>query len=566
MEGGDDMTLMSEAQARSARAALRLARAKAGKIQTFDAAVERLDPAQRELALREAGRQLRQADEQLTELRAVAEALKQLETAGAYRAVVVEMCAANSVRGPAAYVGLIGQPTQIVAGFLPELDPASLSPGDEVEVVRSGPDSFAVRARVGRHVRFGAVARVDQVRGADELRVTVGSEHYYLRPSAALASEIESCDEQTDVIGRFVSFEPQLGMAFAFFGEPERESLVLREVPSVKRDELIVLPSVARVLEEDILLPAAHSELAAAYGVRPAHFLLFSGSPGVGKTHAARWIATELGRAVYLISGSEIADMWYGGTEAKLRARLEAARKEPNGAVVVWDEADAMLVERGSTVVGVENRVVSQMLAFTDGFEPTEGVLVVLTTNRADLMDSALLRALRAKPVVFERPDAPRTRELFELYLRDKPCADIDAALLAREAVQAVFADRDPLAFLVLRDSSRVAVTRASAVSGALVRAACERAQSLSFVRHARAGGRGRPQGILRDDLFAALDEQFARAAQHLTRDNVEAALTLPPDAVGNVVAVERQRPSERHRFLMDPEPQPRRSQAVAAS
>jgi SpoVK/Ycf46/Vps4 family AAA+-type ATPase len=258
--------------------------------------------------------------------------------------------------------------------------------------------------------------------------------------------------------------------------------------------------------------------------------------------------------------------MWYGGTEAKLRARLEAARKEPDGAVVVWDEADAMLVERGRTVVGVENRVVSLMLSFTDGFEPTEGVLVVLTTNRPDLMDSALLRALRAKPVVFQRPDAPRTRELFELYLRDKPCADIDAAQLAREAVQAVFAERDPLAFLVLRDSSRVAVTRASAVSGALVRAACEGAQSLAFVRHARAGGRGRPQGILRDDLFAALDEQFGRAAQHLTRDNAEAALTLPPDAVGNVVAVERQRPSERHRFLLDPEPQQRLSQPAAAS
>jgi transitional endoplasmic reticulum ATPase len=560
------MALMNAEQARCARAAVGLARLKAGKIQSFDQAVERLNAAQRELALREAGRQLRQADEQLSELQAVAEALEQLQKAGAYRAVVLEMLAANALRGPAAYVGLVGQPTQIVAGFLPKVDPTSLSSGDEVEVVRSGPDSFAVRSRVGRHVRFGAVARVDQVRDAELLRVTAGSEQYYLRPSAALVSEIASCDEETEVLGRFVSYEPQLGMAFAFFGEPERESLVLREVPSVKREELIVLPGVARALEEDILLPAAYPELAAAHGVEPARFLLFSGPPGVGKTHGARWIATALSRPVYLISGAEIADMWYGGTEAKLRARLEAACKEPDGAVVVWDEADAMLVERGRTLVGVENRVVSQMLSFTDGFESKQDVLVVLTTNRPDLMDNALLRALRARPLVFQRPDAPRTRELFELYLRDKPCADVDAALLAREATQAIFAERDPLAVLVLRDSSRVAVGRAAAVSGALVRAACEGAQRLAFVRHARAGGRGRPQGLLRDDLFAALDEQFARAAEHLTRDNVEAALTLPPDALGNVVAVERQRPSERHRFLLDPEPQPQRAQPTAAS
>jgi SpoVK/Ycf46/Vps4 family AAA+-type ATPase len=190
----------------------------------------------------------------------------------------------------------------------------------------------------------------------------------------------------------------------------------------------------------------------------------------------------------------------------------------------------------------------------------------VLTTNRPDLMDSALLRALRATPVVFRRPDAPRTRQLFELYLRDKPCADVDAELLAREAARAVFADREPLAQLVLRNSSRLPVMRSDAVSGALVRAACEDAQSLAFVRQARAGGRGRPRGILRDDLFAALDEQFARVAEHLTRDNVEMSLTLPTDAVGNVVAVERQRPSERHRFLLDPDPQPRRPQAAAAA
>ena len=146
---------------------LGLARGKASKLQHFDQAVEQLDAPQRALALREAGRQLHQADRQLSELQVVAEALKQLEKAGAYRAVVLEMCAASAERGPAAYVALIGQPIQIVAGFLPGLDPTRLSAGDEVEVVRSGPDSFAVRSHVGRHVRFGAVARVDRVQGPD---------------------------------------------------------------------------------------------------------------------------------------------------------------------------------------------------------------------------------------------------------------------------------------------------------------------------------------------------------------------------------------------------------------
>jgi hypothetical protein len=167
---------------------------------------------------------------------------------------------------------------------------------------------------------------------------------------------------------------------------------------------------------------------------------------------------------------------------------------------------------------------------------------------------------------VFERPDAPRSRALFELYLRDKPCADTDAALLAREAVHAVFAEREALAHLVLRDSSRAPVTRAAAVSGALVRAACESAQKLAFVRHARSGRRGRPRGILRGDLLAALDEQFGRVAEHLSIENVEGAVTLAPEVAGHVVAVEARRPSQRHRYLVDPDPARRRSQPVAAS
>ena len=226
------MTVIGRGQAKAVRDTLALARARAGKIQAFDVAAAQLDPAARGLALREAGHQLRQADEQLIELKAVAEALRQLEQAGAYRAVVLEVCTGGGLPGTAAYLALIGQPTQIVAGLLPGVDPASLRPGDEVEVVRSGPDQFAVRRRVDRHVRYGVVARVDRVERPDLLRVTLGSDSFYLRSSSALAAEIESVEDESDILGRFVSFEPQLGMAFGFFGEPEREGLVLREVPS----------------------------------------------------------------------------------------------------------------------------------------------------------------------------------------------------------------------------------------------------------------------------------------------------------------------------------------------
>ena len=77
------------------------------------------------------------------------------------RAVVLEMCEANALRGPAAYVGLVGQPTQIVAGFLPKLDPADLSSGDEVEVHLADDDEAVaevIRRIVTADLRIGAVS------------------------------------------------------------------------------------------------------------------------------------------------------------------------------------------------------------------------------------------------------------------------------------------------------------------------------------------------------------------------------------------------------------------------
>lgn len=552
------MAVAGDKQMKKARAAVNLSRAGNGDIGDFDGAVAQLDATETGMALVEAGHQLRQVDEQRAELNVVAQALAELELATGYRAVVLEVSANNGssvAPAPAVYLGMLGQPQQLVAGLLPGLKPEDLEPGDEVEVVRCGSDQFAVRRKLGRHRRFGAVGRLDQITPEGLVRVTMGAESLYLKPSKELAREIESCADETELLGCYVSFDSQNGMAFGFFGDPERKELVLRETPELARDELIVQPSVATVLDEEVLLPLQHAELAKAYDIKPVSFLCFTGPPGVGKTHAARWIASELNRPVYLISGAELSDMWYGGTEAKLSARLEAAANEPNGAVVVWDEAESMLVERGTSAVGVENRVVSLMLSFTDGFKSNAGVLIVLTTNRADLIDRALLRSLRATQVAFLRPDATRTRQLFELYLGNMPCKDCDTAQLAREATRAVFANREAMLQLVLRDSSRVPVMRSAAVSGALVRAATERAKRLAFVRHARAGGRGKPKEILRADLFVALDEQFSGAAQELNADNVASVVTIPREATGNIVAVEVSSRLEPHRYSLDPSP-----------
>jgi hypothetical protein len=545
------MAIVEEKRLEKIRATLALSDAGHETLEAFDAAAGRLDALELHLALREAGRRLRQAGERVALLEEIAEALGELERAGAWRAVVLDVVSDGG--RPTACVALLGQQTRLVVGTLPGVKIGHLEAGDEVEVVRCGPEQYAIRRRIGPHARHGAVARILAADAPDLLRVGRGPEELFLRAAASLRREIEAIGDARQAVGRLVSFDEQLGMAFSLFGAPERDELVLRELPRVGRDEVVLAPDLARWFEEEILFPAAHAELARAYAIEPARFFIFAGPPGVGKTHAARWIASELGLPVYLISGGELADVWYGGTEAKLRARLEAAAGEPEGAVVVWDEAEALLGERGRSLVGVEDRVVTQMLAFTDGFlKRAERVTLILTTNRADQIDAALKRQLRAQTVEFRRPDAPRTRTLFQLYLEGVPLADGDTRTIAREAAHAIFGEREPLADAVLRDGQRVPIARSATVSGALVRAACERARRVAFLRHARSRANGAPAAVTAGDLHASLDEQFASLATSLTLENLARLVSLPARVAGSVTALEPRSGSESRRFVGD--------------
>lgn len=169
----------------------------------------------------------------------------------------------------------------------------------------------------------------------------------------------------------------------------------------------------------------------AAAGARLPRGVLLEGPPGCGKTLLARAVAGETDANFYSVSASEFVEMFVGTGAARVRDMFQTAGKNPP-AVIFIDEIDAVGRRRGSGL-GLANdereQTLNQLLVSLDGFEKDEQVVVIAATNRADILDPALLRSGRFDRRI-EIPllsDAARL-EVLRIHTRDKPLA-ADVAL-----------------------------------------------------------------------------------------------------------------------------------------
>ena len=118
------------------------------------------------------------------------------------------------------------------------------------------------------------------------------------------------------------------------------------------------------------------------------------GPPGTGKTMLARAVAGEAGVPFFSVSGSDFMEMFVGVGASRVRDLFATARKQAP-AIVFVDEIDSIGRKRGAGLGGGHDereQTLNQMLSEMDGFEPTEGVVVIAATNRPDVLDPALLR------------------------------------------------------------------------------------------------------------------------------------------------------------------------------
>jgi cell division protease FtsH len=164
--------------------------------------------------------------------------------------------------------------------------------------------------------------------------------------------------------------------------------------------------------------------------------VLMVGPPGTGKTLLAKAIAGEAKVPFFSISGSDFVEMFVGVGASRVRDMFEQAKKHAP-CIIFIDEIDAVGRHRGAGLGGGHDereQTLNQLLVEMDGFEGTEGVIVIAATNRADVLDPALLRPGRFdRQVVVGLPDVKGREQILKVHLRKVPTAsDVVPMVIAR--------------------------------------------------------------------------------------------------------------------------------------
>lgn len=202
--------------------------------------------------------------------------------------------------------------------------------------------------------------------------------------------------------------------------------------------------------------PQAFTEM----GARIPKGVLLVGPPGTGKTLLAKAVAGEAGVQFLSISGSDFVELYVGVGASRVRDLFEQAKKIAP-AIVFIDEIDAVGRQRGSGLGGGHDereQTLNQLLVEMDGFNNNSGVIVMAATNRADILDNALLRPGRFdRQIYVGMPDVKGREEILKIHARNKRLAeDVDLKSIARGTIGCTGADLEN----IMNEAALLAVRR----------------------------------------------------------------------------------------------------------
>ncbi|MDQ6765828.1 MAG: AAA family ATPase [Verrucomicrobiota bacterium] len=412
----------------------------------------------------------------------------------------------------------------------------------------------------------GPVLKVTEVIGSDRLRV--GGEHglqaSILVRSAELAeTPLKSGDE--------VRVDLSYRVALEVLPHPESREHYLDDVPELPWENVGGQDAALQAIKDAIELPLIHGELFAKFQhATPKGFLLY-GPPGCGKTLIGKATAYNLTRQLrektgnemkeYFmhVKGPEILNMWVGESERIVREIFTTAREKRRQGYLPFlfiDEAESILgTRRASRHSSILSTLVPMFCSEMDGIESLDDVVIILASNRADLIDPAILRPGRIdRKIKVNRPNRAGARDIYRIYLRDelpydgalpKESTNIGAAIvqLIERLLEKQFARREENKFLeiTLRSGRKETLYRSDLLSGAIIASIVERAKGMAI---RRAITSEQHEGISETDLQLAFHAEFSENDIFPPTDITEDWFKLIDFDPENVVKIAPARPA----------------------
>ncbi len=430
-------------------------------------------------------------------------------------------------------------------------------------------EAYAVIKTLG-YDRSGPVLKLAEALPDGRLRFEqeMGRQSMILQRSSDLTGvDLKAGDE--------LRIDPGHRIAIEKLEDRKAKTHVLDEVPTVTWEQIGGQQEAIGAIRKAIEYPLLHAETFQQFKfTQPKGFLLY-GPPGCGKTLIGQAAAASLaklvsesmpeggqgetqvpinGGAFLHIKGPEILNMWLGESERMVRdlfAKARARRREGALPFIFIDEAESILgTRRASRSFNISSTLVPMFCSEMDGIESLRDVVIILASNRPDLIDPAVLRPGRIdRKIKVSRPNREAAGEILKVYLRED--LPLDAAYVAArggetatafqsligEVIETIFkrTDENRVLSIRLRNGQNKVLFRGDLVSGAILSSIVQRAKEKAIDRTIQSGT---PAGLMAKDVLDAVSEEFREGEMLPPDDAAEEWLKLLDHHPDQVVGV----------------------------
>ncbi|MGN6386080.1 MAG: AAA family ATPase [Verrucomicrobiota bacterium] len=407
-------------------------------------------------------------------------------------------------------------------------------------------EAFAIVQGLGFD-RNGPIVRIDEL--LSDGRIRIGQESG-LTQTVIIRSSLLSKEKLKP--GLEIRLDVNQRVALEVIGMGKRVERSLEHVTELPWANIGGQDDAVQAIRDTIEMPLLHADLFKKFEHHvPKGFLLY-GPPGCGKTLLGKATAYNLRMQLkertgvdhpefFLhVKGPEILNMWVGESERQVRDLFSQCRERANEGALAFlfiDEAESLLgTRRGGRFNSMSSTLVPMFCTEMDVLDPLQNVVVILASNRADLIDPAILRPGRIdRKIRVKRPNEEGARKIYEIYLSENlPLAESKSDLV-EAVVQAQYAHIPENAFLEIayRSGKKDILYRGDMASGAIIAAVVERAKGLAIKRAIETK---EDTAIMRDDLLTALRQEYAENDLFPSTDITEDWLKLTDFDPDNVI------------------------------